>query len=139
MSLVIFVIPVLQSYLLKHGTTWNLKQPTRSKKQSETTWNNLQQARNNLKRPTMSKWLEATYNKQEMTWKEQILKSWNPSTWKIINWRAAMSERSNRLIPCLQYFVSSLHMQNECREKNQSKCQNKTKRKEKTSNNYLTS
>ena len=71
MSLVIFVIPVLQSYLLKHRTTWNLKQPTRSKKQSETTWNNLQQARNNLKRPTVSKkWLETTNSEQETTWND---------------------------------------------------------------------
>ena len=72
MSLVIFVIPVLHSYLLKHKTTWNnLKQPTRSKKQSETTWNNLQQARNSLKRPTAcKKWLETTNSEQETAWND---------------------------------------------------------------------
>ena len=57
-------------YLLKRETTWNdlkwarnnLKQPTTSKKQpettynkQETTWNDLQRARDNLKWPTASK------------------------------------------------------------------------------------
>ena len=42
-----------------------------------------------------------------------------------------MSKRSNRLILCLQYFVSSVHIQNDGREKNQSKCQNQTKKSEK--------
>ena len=51
-------------YLLKRGTTWNdLQRPTRSKKQPETTYSDLQGARNNLKRPTTSKKRpETTYN-----------------------------------------------------------------------------
>ena len=95
-------------------TTWNnLKWPTTSKKphtmrknllettynEQETKWNNLEQPRvrkNNMKWPTTSK------EQPEMTCKEQILTSWNPSTWKIINWRAPMSQRSNRSIWCLQ-------------------------------------
>ena len=67
-------------YLLKHGMTWNnLKRSTTSKKRlemtynkQETTWNDLQRARkdlkNDLKQPTASKkWPETTYNKQETT------------------------------------------------------------------------
>ena len=50
-----------------------------------------------------------------------------------------MSQRSNRPIPCLQYFVSSLHIRNEGRQKDQSKCQKKTNENKKTLNNHLTS
>ena len=51
-----------------------------------------------------------------------------------------MLQRSNRSITCLQYFVSSVHMRNNGRQKNQSKYQNKTNRsKKKTLNNHLTS
>ena len=42
-----------------------------------------------------------------------------------------MSQRSNRSFPWLRYFVSSVHMQNAGRQKNQSKCQNQTKQKKK--------
>ena len=45
-----------------------------------------------------------------------------------------MSERSNRSIPCLQYFVTSVYMPNDGRQKNQSKYQSKTKQSEKTLN-----
>ena len=42
-----------------------------SKKQHETFWNNLEQARNNLKWPTVSKKQpEMTYNQQEITWND---------------------------------------------------------------------
>ena len=151
-------------YLLKHGRTWNdQERPTTSKKRSETNyneqettwndlqqarndlkrqtmWNNLEQARNDLKRPTVSKkQLETTYNKQEMTCKEQILTSGNSSTWKTINWRAPMSQRSKRSITCWQYFKSSVDMWNDDRQKNQSKCQNQTKQSKKTLNNHLVS
>ena len=113
----------------KQEMTWNDKQ-----------WNNLEQARNDLKRPTVSKkQLETTYNKQEMTCKEQILTSGNSSTWKTINWRAPMSQRSKRSITCWQYFKSSVDMWNDDRQKNQSKCQNQTKQSKKTLNNHLVS
>ena len=49
-----------------------------------------------------------------------------------------MSQGSNRSIPYLQYFVSSVHMRNDVMQKNQSKCQSKTNRSEKTFNNHLT-
>ena len=102
-------------YFLKRRTTWNdlqqvridLKRPTKSKKRFGTTGNGLKQPRvskKDMKRPTVSK------KRPETTCKKQILTSWNPSTWKIINWRAPMSQTNNRSIPCLQYFVSSVHI-----------------------------
>ena len=50
-------------YLLKRGTTWNElqqarnnpKQPEKTYNEQETNWNDLQQPRNDLKRPTTSK------------------------------------------------------------------------------------
>ena len=128
-------------YLLKYGMTWNdlqqarndLKRPTASKKRTETTWNNLERARNDMIRPTTSK------EQSETTCKEQILTSWNPSTWKLINWRAPLSQRSYRSILCLQYFVSSVHMRNDGRQKDQSKCQNQTRQSKKILNNHLIS
>ena len=52
-------------YLLKRGTTWNdFKQPITTYNEQETTWNNLQRAKNDLKRPT------TTYNKQETAWND---------------------------------------------------------------------
>ena len=128
-------------------------------KRPETTWNVLQRPKNDLKRP------EKTYNEQEMTWnhlkqpiasnkqpemtfltnkqpkmtcKEQILISSNSFTWKIIKWRAPMSQRSNRSIPCLPYCVSPVHIRNVDRQKNQNKCQYKTKQSKKTLNNHFT-
>ena len=85
-ELMYYLIPIhsdkiiWKSYLLKYGTTWNslqqamndLKRPTMSKKRPETTWNNLERAKNYLKQPT-------THKKQhETNFKEQILTSWNP-------------------------------------------------------------
>ena len=94
---------------------WNdLEQPRVRKKQHET-------LKFFKKQPTVSK------KQPETTCKEQILTSWSSSTWKIINWRAPMSQRINRSIPCLQYFVSSVHMQNNGRQKIQSKWQNQMK------------
>ena len=63
----------LQPYLLKRGTTWN--DPTRPEttynKRTQTTWNNLEQARNHMKRPTLSKKRNGTtHNKQERTWND---------------------------------------------------------------------
>ena len=43
--------------ITKTKKLYDLKQPTTSKKQPETTWNNLQQP-------------ETTYNEREMTWNE---------------------------------------------------------------------
>ena len=66
---------ILFRYFLGGGlSTWlhlgfygNAPGPTYNK--LESTWNNLQQARNDLKWPTTSKkWLEMTYNEQETTW-----------------------------------------------------------------------
>ena len=65
-----------KSYLLKHGTTWN----------------DLQGARNDLKRPTAS--LDTTCNKQEMTWNN--LQKTNSNFMEPLNWCAPMSHRSNR-------------------------------------------
>ena len=104
------------SYLLKSGTTWNdlqqarddLKRPTTSKKRPETTWSNLKWARNDMKRPTMSK------KRTETTCKEQFLQY-------------------------LQYFVSFVHLRNDDRQKNQSKCLNQTKQSKKILNNHLIS
>ena len=99
----------LDMYLLKCGMTWNhLKWSGTTYNKQKTIWKDLQQARSNLKQPTMSKkWLETTYNEHKTTWnnlpfarnnlkrpttskeqpkmtcKEQSLTSWNPSTWKI--------------------------------------------------------
>ena len=119
----------LWTYLLKHGTISNdlqrgrndLKRPTKhraSKKRPETTyceqgttWNDLQHARNDLKQPAK---IDSNFMKP-LYWKKKV------------NWRPPMSERSNRSILCLQYFLLSVHMRNDDRQKNQSKCQNKTK------------
>ena len=79
-----------------------LKRPTTSKKRPETTWNYLEWVRNDLKRPIASKkWPQTNC-------KEQILTSWKLSTWKIIKWRAPLSQRSNISVPCLQYFVFAI-------------------------------
>ena len=117
--------------------TWNdlprarndLKQSRASKKRletayrdSETTWNDPQQAKNNLKRPerTDSSFIEPFYLENNQLEGSNVTKS-------------------NRSIPCLQYFVSSMHIQHNGRQKNQTKCQNKAKRREETLNNHLTS
>ena len=89
------------TYLLKHGTTWN----------------DLQRARNDLKQSTASKKRPA----------KNILTSQNPPFSKIINWRAPVSQR---WIPCVQYFVLSVHTWNNARQKNQNKC-HKTKANQK--------
>ena len=106
-----------------------------TRKEQQTTWNDLQWERNDLKRhaaikkdlkrPTTSK------KRPEPNCKELILTSWKPCTSKLINWRAPVSQRSSRPIPCLQYFVWSVYMWNDGRQKNQSKCQKKAKRSEK--------
>ena len=106
----------------------NLKRPGTTYSKKETTWSHLLWARNDLKRSTSSKW------QHEKTCREQILTSWSPSIWKIINWRASMSQRSGRSFPWLQYFVSCVHM-----KKNQCKCQDQTKQSKKTLNNNLIS
>ena len=52
-------------YLLKWGTTWNnLKRPTTSKKRPETTYNDLQQRRNDMK------WTSAGKKRPETTWND---------------------------------------------------------------------
>ena len=81
-ELMYYLIPIhsgkiiWKSYLLKYGTTWNslqqamndLKRPTMSKKRPETTWDNLERAKNYLKRPTAGKKRpETTYNTQDTT------------------------------------------------------------------------
>ena len=87
-------------------TTRNdLKRPETIYNEQEMTWNDLPRARNDLKqsrasmkRPTVTqKRPETTHNKQKTTWNdlnEQILALLNPSTWKIINWRARMSQKA---------------------------------------------
>ena len=49
----------------------DLKRPTTTYNEQETTWNDLQHARYDLKQPAMSKKQpERTYNEQEMTWND---------------------------------------------------------------------
>ena len=64
-------------------TTWNnLQQPTTSKKQPETTWNNLQQARNDLQRWPGSNLQQATNDlKQPTTSKTQPIMTWTYLQW----------------------------------------------------------
>ena len=57
----------------KYWKTNRYKKPSFLKR--GTTWNNLERARNDMKLPTVSK------KRPETTCKEQILTSWNPSTW----------------------------------------------------------
>ena len=61
MEYVAYIFYGTGSYLLKRGTTWyDLKRPTTR---------NLERARNDMKRPTVSKKRPKTiYNKQETTW-----------------------------------------------------------------------
>ena len=90
---VLQVIILLQAYK-------NVERPETTYNKQETTLNDLERPRATKKRH------ETTYPKQETTWnnlqqaknilkKEQMLTSWIPSTWKIINWRDPMSQRSN--------------------------------------------
>ena len=50
-----------------------------------------------------------------------------------------MLQRSNRSLPWLRYLVSSVHMQNDGRQKNQSKCQNQAMQIKKTLKIHLIS
>ena len=124
-------------------TTWNdlqrerndLKRPTTSKKRPETTYDKHGITWNDLKRP------ETTCNKQGTTWNDfkRTYSNFMEPLWKVINWKPQMSQKGNRSIPCLQYFVSFVHMQDDNRQKNQIKCQNQTKQSKKTLNNHLIS
>ena len=74
-----------------------VKRPTTTWLQSEqeTTWNALQRARNNLKRPTTSKkWPETTYNEQETTW-NNIQRARNDLKWPTTTWKDLQRTRND--------------------------------------------
>ena len=103
-------------YLLKHGTTWN------DLERSTTIWNNLQRARNDLKRPTSSKaqpttiWTLLTTSKKrrETTNKEQILRLF--TVWD--NWFSSLTRFPPNIwlqnpAFCLALYLTGVHFQGE--------------------------
>ena len=84
------------------------------------TWNELQRARNDLKRPTTSKkWLETTYNEQETTWNDleqpRARKKRHEATYweQETTWNDLQQARVNLKQPALNSnLIEPLHLKN---------------------------
>ena len=130
----------LQSMQLLHTIreilrkAWNdLKRPTTRRTRPKTTWNDLRRHTTSKKLP-QANWQrpETTYNKQKMSWNDlQRTDSNFIEPLYLKNRRATISQRSNRCILCVQYFISSVYVQNDSWQESQNKRQNKTKWHEK--------